>query len=309
MTDRPGGSTGQAGGSVPLPYDLETLTHRISLGGTVSQPVTDAYYDQITPFFTRMLGLHWHTGFHESATRPASVADQIRTIEVVTESIALGTGERVLDVGCGIGGTLIWLARERQADATGLSPVEAHLGIASRHLADRGLTARARLVGGHGERLPFADGSFDVVLFFESPCHFADRGSFFQEAFRVLRPGGRIAGEDWLRAAALDAERHTRLIEPIHRTWSIATLGSADEYLSMMRAAGFGSLRSVDLRTETLLERGFAVDRRQQIQLMQDLRVCKNPLEGLLLEGLVRLGQAVAEQAFTVGRFSAVKPL
>lgn len=96
-------------------------------------------------------------------------------------------GRHVLEVGCGVGALLGWLIRE-DAIPLGLDP-------------DLGQLARARtavpgvtLVAGVGEALPFASGSFDLVLFFNSLHHvpIADQWRALSEASRVLRAEGKL---------------------------------------------------------------------------------------------------------------------
>lgn len=292
----------------PSTLDDEQLVRRISAGGPVDAAITDEYYRRVIPLFRRMLGLHWHTGFYRDAVTPPGPEDQTRMIDRIVDSIDLHAGEQVLDVGCGIGGTVIWLAQTRQVQTTGITPVVEQLRIANELIDSGNLGHAARVLLGHADRLPCPDECFDAVLFFESPCHFPDRAAFFREAFRVLKPGGRLAGEDWLCREGLDPERWQTLIAPIHRTWSIRSLDSGETYVAQIVEAGFNCDQWVDLRDESHLSRGFMVDRSQQISLMREIEACRQPLEQLLLEGILRLGQAVAADAFTIGRFTAFKP-
>jgi tocopherol O-methyltransferase len=289
--------------------DDEQLVRRISLDGPVDERITDEYYRRVIPFFQRRLGLHWHTGLYTDTTTPPGEIHQSRMVDLIADSIGLEEGERVLDVGCGIGGAVIWLAGTRGVQATGLTPVSEQIRIAEALIETANVRDSARVVRGHADRLPFPDESFDAVIFFESPCHFTDRRKFFQEAFRILRPGGRLAGEDWLSREGLDAAARQHLIAPIHRTFSIRSLGSGESYVDQITDAGFDCGGWVDLRDESHLTRGFMVERPQQVRLMQEMTACRNPLEQLLLEGLLRLGQAVAADAFTIGRFMAIKPV
>ncbi|MEN9774486.1 MAG: hypothetical protein RL322_1556 [Pseudomonadota bacterium] len=293
--------------SISLLTDRE-LAQRLNRGGPADTAVTDEYYRRVIPLFRATLGVHWHTGFHLPGHAAVGPDDQIRMIEVVTDSIGVQAGSRVLDVGCGIGGTLVWLARSRGIEAIGLTPVEEQRLIGQQLIAQHGAGDRAHIVLGHADRLPFPDESFDAVLFFESACHFPDRAAFFREAMRVLRRGGAIAGEDWTACEGLSLDQQHRLIQPIERTWSIPALGTARHYCGQMVAAGFDRVLSIDLKSESNLRRAFMADRSQQIELMNSINTCTAPLEQLVLEGFLRLGQALAEDAFTITRFSAHKP-
>jgi ubiquinone/menaquinone biosynthesis C-methylase UbiE len=109
-------------------------------------------------------------------------------VEVLEALIRLGRLDygRVLDVGCGTGQAAEALAA-RGARVWGVDPSSAMLERArERHLPGGGVKqARA-------ERLPFKPGWFDGVLMRQVVQH-VDRPAAFAEAFRVLRPGGRLA--------------------------------------------------------------------------------------------------------------------
>ena len=109
-----------------------------------------------------------------------------RHTEVLAEAVTFA-GRRVLEVGCGDGRLLGWLAG-KAALAVGLDPDSAQLARATAS-AGAGLLVRAT-----GERLPFATAAFDLALLFNSLHHVpADRQSTaLAEAARVLRPGGRL---------------------------------------------------------------------------------------------------------------------
>jgi ubiquinone/menaquinone biosynthesis C-methylase UbiE len=104
---------------------------------------------------------------------------------------------RVLDVGCGIGGSTGALQqRWQQAVLVGV-------GISRPQLAHaRTACAGARFVCADAVALPFANAAFDAVIAIESALHFDPRTRFFAEARRVLAPGGTLALSDLLAPSA-----------------------------------------------------------------------------------------------------------
>ncbi len=110
-----------------------------------------------------------------------------RNSEVLAQYLAVRE-RRVLDVGCGSGALLGWLARQG-AEPFGLDPEAERLTEAAMRVPG------ARLVRGTGELLPFPRASFDYVVYFNSLHHLPPNAmdSALAEAFRVLRPTGRLA--------------------------------------------------------------------------------------------------------------------
>jgi ubiquinone/menaquinone biosynthesis C-methylase UbiE len=108
--------------------------------------------------------------------------------EVVFNLAALKPGEEVLDVGCG-DGNYTGPAAERTGLAVGLDRSPSMLRAAARRLSG---TPGIRWVEGNATSLPFRDSSFDVVLIVTVLCFAADPQAVVNEAFRVLRSGGRL---------------------------------------------------------------------------------------------------------------------
>jgi len=105
---------------------------------------------------------------------------QERRLALIRRYVAL-EGRRILDVGCGIG---TYVRRFRE-----LSPHAFGIDVSFERLRDSALPG---MVVGKGERLPFADGSFDVLVFNEVIEHVEDDRRTIEDALRVLRDGGSI---------------------------------------------------------------------------------------------------------------------
>ena len=95
---------------------------------------------------------------------------------------------RVLDAGCGGGGTVLSLAEE-SAFAVGLDLEARFAGSGTRLAAEKGI-ANAAFVQGDGARLPFADATFDLVFSHSVIEHVTTASGYLRECHRVLRPGG-----------------------------------------------------------------------------------------------------------------------
>lgn len=102
----------------------------------------------------------------------------------------LRVGGRVLDNGCGPGGTALSLAEE--ADFVVGLDLDARFRDAGIRFAREKRIGNAAFVQGDGSRLPFPDGSFDLVLSHSVIEHVVEAERYFRECFRVLRPGGGL---------------------------------------------------------------------------------------------------------------------
>lgn len=162
-----------------------------------------------------------HAGF---AAASAHVLDLLDT----------GRDMRLLDVGCGIGGTAR-MAAQRGARVTGVDLTEA-LVIAAARLTDRvGLGDRVRFLTASAERLDLADGSHDAAVMIHVGMNLPDKAAVFGEVRRVLVPGSRFVVFDQVRAG--DGEL------PYPQPWAVdeqsSFVESQEAYETHLVAAGF----------------------------------------------------------------------
>jgi ubiquinone/menaquinone biosynthesis C-methylase UbiE len=160
---------------------------------------------QQNPVVEKSFGRHVHWGYWDEPAAArcddddfASAAEQL-TLELCGMA-GIGEGERVLDVGCGFGGTIASLNERFGAlQLTGLN-------IDGRQLARARSLVRplhgntVQFCQADGCSLPFPSGSFDRLLAVECIFHFPSRAAFLKEAYRVLRPGGVLAISDFVPA-------------------------------------------------------------------------------------------------------------
>lgn len=148
----------------------------------------DCYWDYRTAWFdNENLALHYgywdlHTKTHRQAL--------LNKNRVVCEMAGIGPEQHVLDAGCGIGGSAIWLAKNVGCRVTGITVSVQQVRHARRHAQRHGVAERVDFQVADFCRTPFPDASFDVVWAIESSCYAVDKRDFFREAYRLLRKGG-----------------------------------------------------------------------------------------------------------------------
>jgi SAM-dependent methyltransferase len=155
-------------------------------------------------------------------------------------------GETVLDAGCGMGGTCFWLAQNRQAKVTGISIVEDQIRDCRTAAQKRGQSGVAFEVADYCA-MPFPDETFDVVWACESVCHAHSKAAFYREAYRILKPGGRLVLAEYIRSARPVSPRGEALLEAWLRPWAIPDLDTEAEHLGHARLAGFRSAECLDV--------------------------------------------------------------
>jgi phosphoethanolamine N-methyltransferase len=154
-------------------------------------------------------------------------------------------GKRVLDIGCGLGGLDQVLVELGAAHVTAVDVAAPLIGLGRRRIAAAGLADRIDLQTIMPEaKLPFADASFDVIFTKDAWLHVTDKPALLRDVHRVLKPGGQLAGGDWMRGPEPYSADMIYFIElegiPYHPT----TLA---DYGVMLHAAGFDEIKLLDI--------------------------------------------------------------
>jgi ubiquinone/menaquinone biosynthesis C-methylase UbiE len=210
-----------------------------------------------------------------------------RMCQKVCDAARIKSSVRVLDIGCGLGSVISSLNQRFSAVAlTGLN-----VDLRQLDVARRGVVARdgntVNFVGGDAVALPFAEGSFDVVLALECSMHFASRERFLREVARVLRPSGRLAlcehfarpGSHELPDSPKQSEIFGPFLEPI----------SVSQFSQMADRAGLRLVHDEDVSRQTVPT--FPMVRRMLWRSMTTLRLKLGSwLTLTLAEALIRFG-------------------
>ena len=213
----------------------------------------------------------------------------------------LWPGGRVLDVGCGVGGSVRYLADEHQCRATGIDLTREYVETA-RALAERvGLAAKAQFVQASALGIPFADSSFDFVWTEHAQMNIADKNRFLSEIARVLKVGGRFVFHDVLQDEG--GEPHYPL--PWANDASISFLAPVAALQESLREAGLSILSWRD-KSQQSLEWFSAVGEKLkkegrpmlglQLVMGENARLKSQNLVRNIQERRIRIIQAVAER-------------
>ena len=214
------------------------------------------YYDRQTPGFVA-LGQGGDVGAIHRAVWGPGTRDRREAFHYVEDRIvecirrlpgASGTTHtpHVVDLGCGLGASLCYLAEQLPIRCTGitLSPVQAEL--AARRVQDKSLSGRVVCVSGDYCDLPAGIGTADFAYAIESFVHAPDPPRFFGQCRKLLRPGGMLAiCDDVARPAGGPIAGRT--IEQFRSGWHINALLERHELRALAQAAGFEHDSTVDL--------------------------------------------------------------
>jgi len=199
-----------------------------------------SHYDLATPFYRLLWGPHIHHGLWDAGDFAlAPRAAQLKLTDTLADLAHIRTGDRVLDVGCGMGGSAIHLAKSRGCHVTGITLSGLQRRWARTAAWWQGVAATTEFRRDDVETEVFAAGSFDVVWSIECTEHLTDKPRFFERVATWLKPGGRVAICAWLAAEdAAASEEKRRQVEQVCTAFLCPSLGSFSDYAGWMERAG-----------------------------------------------------------------------
>jgi tocopherol O-methyltransferase len=211
------------------------------------------YYNQTRWEYTHLWRSHErlaiHFGYFDETIRHHRQS-LTKMTEVLARHLNITQADRVLDAGCGIGGCALWLAENIGCRVTGLNITPYQLNIAHAAAQERGMDDLVNFVLMDFTRTGLKDQSFSAIWALESIVHAERKHEFAAEAWRLLRPGGRLMiAEYLLRDDPSLTEQDYSIMKPWLEGWAMPNLLSEREYRQLLERTGFSSIEVTDIST------------------------------------------------------------
>lgn len=213
------------------------------------------HYDRMSPYYRSLWGEHIHHGYWITGKESKDTA-QLQLIQHVAEAANVQPQANILDVGCGFGGSSIYLAKKYGAQATGITISQVQVDMANQAAAEAGVNAKFLLMD--AEAMTFRE-QFDVVWSVESITHYHDIPKFFLAAAKLLKPGGTLAITDWFKKAGLTPRECKKYLSALEDGMMVE-LQTMEDYERYMTAGGLQVLRSEVLNKHCAKTWDFCLD-------------------------------------------------
>jgi len=203
------------------------------------------HYDRLSFFYGILWGEHLHHGYWnggETAERA-----QIQLMEQLAGRAGIPRGANVLDIGCGVGGSALWLADRYGCNVTGMTISRVQAAIAARKAKARGLDGRVRFEVKDANEWQPEPASFNAIWIMESSEHFPNKKHFFERCAIALEAGGTLAVCAWLRRDGPMPPDEQALVGTIAEAMMSASLDSLSSYAQWMREAGLAVVAAEDI--------------------------------------------------------------
>ena len=195
-------------------------------------------WNKISVGFCHVWGPHIHHGYFETCEE-TPISAQETLINKLVGLIGVCAQDKILDVGCGIGGSSFYLAKHYGAIVTGISLSQKQIEIAQRYAQTNAVKHTHFTVEDALSMASIPSNSFDTVWALESCEQFYDKRLFIEQAFRVLKPGGKLMLATWCSSAeefqGVSARKYTKLCT----VFQLPYMPTLQHYDQLLQQQGF----------------------------------------------------------------------
>jgi tocopherol O-methyltransferase len=206
------------------------------------------FYDLGSPYYLKIFGEHIHDGYYISGkeSRPEAQENLIRFL---AEKAAIKRGSRILDVGCGLGGSSIWLAKNLEALTVGITISAVQLNLAKKLAREQNATSAFLLM--NAEEMEFPE-RFDFIWLVAALTHFRDQRRFLKLAAQFLKENGKLIIYDWTLDENIQDAAKDRDIRPVKEGMVLSDIYSFNTYLKWLAEDGYGPIYAEDISKRTI---------------------------------------------------------
>ena len=214
----------------------------------------EQYYDLSQTHYKRVWNLKrsrsLHYGYWDSSTKNFHEA-LLNINKILAAKAGINKQHKVLDAGCGIGGSSLWLAKNIGCNVTGISLSAKQVQTANDLSQIENLQTLAIFEQQDFTATHYQAESFDVIWAIESVCHSSDKSKFINEAYRLLKKGGKLILADFFKQENL-AEKDAALIKHWANGWAIDDFATIQNFTEQLKNAGFHNTNIEDATTKII---------------------------------------------------------
>ncbi|XP_030926837.1 cycloartenol-C-24-methyltransferase-like isoform X3 [Quercus lobata] len=200
------------------------------------------------------------------AWKGESLRESIKRHEhFIALQLDLKPGQKVLDVGCGIGGPLREIARFSGASITGINNNEYQITRGKELNRIGEVDETCNYVKADFMKMPFSDNTFDAIFAIEATCHAPDAVDCYKEIYRVLKPGQCFAAYEWCITDSFDPlnQEHQRIKGEVELGNGLPGIRSKGQCLEALKVAGFEIIWEEDFAVNSPLPWYLPLDKNQ----------------------------------------------
>ena len=170
-----------------------------------------------------------------------------RENEVIAELAQIKESDVILDAGCGVGGSSIYLAKKFGCKVVGITLSQRQVTMAIQNAEQCGVAHLTEFIAMNFKNMTFEYGKFDVVFGIESICHANSKEKFIKDSYKMLKPGGRLIVADGFANRDLFTEEEKIIMKKWLNGWGVNFLETKENMKKYAKNIGFQSISFTDI--------------------------------------------------------------